>query len=162
MRCLVIDDEEGPRQLLSLLLERCGHRAVVVDTGDRALSEIASSEFDLAVVDMELPGADGADIIARLRSLKPDLGILVVSGHTDRRYVLSAMESGANGYLVKDDVSELLSAVLRDIQAGYTVLSPRVHTGGMRDLLRALGRPVVEARPEPRSRADFEPVKPPA
>lgn len=162
MRCLVIDDEEAPRQLISLLLERGGHQVAMVDSGDRAIDEIESDRFDLAVVDMELPGINGADTIARLRGMRPDLKILVVSGHTDRRYVLSALESGADGYLLKDDVSELLSAVLRDIAAGYTVMSPRIHTGTMRDLLRALGRPVVEARSEPRSRTDLEPVKPPA
>ena len=48
----------------------------------------------IAIVDMELPGDDGATTIAELRRVQPDIRILVVSGHDDRRYILAALETG--------------------------------------------------------------------
>ena len=160
MQCLVIDDDESPRQLMVALLTRSGYQVTAAEDGSEAMTSAQSNHFDVAIVDMELPGMDGASIIAKLRDLEPEIRVLAVSGHADRRYVLSALESGAVGYLLKDDVGEFLSAALSDVQAGYTVLSPRIHTSTLRQLLRVLGRPVVEARSEPRSRNDLEPIKP--
>ncbi|MCG8423267.1 MAG: response regulator transcription factor [Proteobacteria bacterium] len=162
MRCLVIDDDESPRALVAAVLRRHGHESAGVENGDQAIAAMDSGEFDFAIVDMELPGTDGATLTAELRGRYPDLKVLIVSGHDDRRYILSALEAGANGYLLKDDVGEFLPAALHDIEAGFTLLSPRIHTGTLRKLLRVLGRPVVEARSEPRSRSDLKPVQPPA
>lgn len=157
MRCLVIDDDESPRLLMTALLKRTGHLARAVANGVVALAMLEADTFDIAIVDMELPGPDGAATIAELRKKQPALKILVVSGHDDRGHVLAALEAGADGYLLKDDTSELLATALGDIEAGFTVLSPRIHASEVRQLLRALGRPVVEARVEPRSRGDSVP-----
>ncbi|MEM9489568.1 MAG: response regulator [Myxococcota bacterium] len=160
MHCLVIDDEEAPRLLMSALIKRLGHRATTVHSGEAAIAILGERHFDVAIVDMEMPGSDGAETIVELRARQADLKILVVSGHDDRRYVLAALEAGAEAYLIKDEVSELLAATLRDIEAGFTLLSPRIHTSTLRKLLRTLGRPVVEARAEPRSRPNLIPIKP--
>lgn len=162
MHCLLIDDDESPRTLMTVLAKHDGHRVTAVASCEQAISAIKGGFFDLAIVDMEMPGPDGASTIAELRQVQPDLRVLVVSGHDDRRYVLAALEAGADGYLLKDDVSELLTATMRDVVAGYTPLSPRVASTSVRHLLRTLGRPVVEARSEPRSHPKLSPLKPPS
>lgn len=150
MRCLIIDDDESPRRLLTHLIERSGHSAVAVRDGRSATAEMERQAFDVAIVDLELAGESGITTIAALRQINPHLRVLVVSGYDDRRHVLSALEAGADGYIVKDEVSDSLAASLQSVRAGYTPLSPRVAAVMLRHLRKSLPRPPVEAR-APRS-----------
>lgn len=137
MHCLIVDDDDSPRELLSLLITRAGHRATAVADASAAMSALATSDFDVAIVDMEMPGAGGATTIATLRSRDPNLRVLVVSGHDDPRRVLAALEAGADGYLLKDELSSALGASLQDVRAGLTPLSPKVAAIVVRELRRA-------------------------
>jgi DNA-binding NarL/FixJ family response regulator len=138
MRCLIVDDDESPRALMEVLLSRAGHRATAVPSGDAALEAVRHDSFDVAIVDMEMPGRGGAATIASLRALEPGLRILVVSGYDDRRRVMAALEAGADGYLLKDELSESLSESLQDVRAGYTPLSSRVAAIMLRQLRKGL------------------------
>lgn len=146
MRCLIIDDDESPRRLLTRLIERSGHIAVAVRDGRSAAEEMQRQAFDVAIVDLELGGESGTTAIGALRQINPHLRVLVVSGYDDRRHVLSALEAGADGYIVKDEVSESLASSLQSVRAGYTPLSPRVAAVMLRQLRKALPRPPVEAK----------------
>jgi DNA-binding NarL/FixJ family response regulator len=145
MRCLIIDDDESPRQLMTSLVLRAGHQATAVNCGRAAIETARSQAFDIAIVDMEMPGRNGPATIGGLRALHPGLRVLVVSGYDDRRHVLAALEAGADGYLVKDEVSESLTESLQSVRAGYTPLSPRVAAIMLRQLRKTLDRPPVEA-----------------
>jgi DNA-binding NarL/FixJ family response regulator len=126
MRCLIIDDDESPRILMERIARSAGHRVTVVGTGTDAILALASEGFDVALVDLELPGMSGTDTIEQLRKLAPDLRVLVVSGYGDRRHVMSAFEAGADGYLLKDELHESLRKSLEQVRAGHAPLSPRV------------------------------------
>jgi len=134
MRCLVIDDDPSPRQLLERLIRRAGYSVTAVGTDFAAVRAMATHRFDVAIVDMEMPGKDGPATIEALREYDPDLRVLVVSGHDDRRRVLAALEAGADGYIVKDEVVEALLPALQSVRAGHTPLSPRVATIMLRQL----------------------------
>lgn len=84
------------------------------------------SPYDIAIVDMEMPGMDGAALIGELRRVIPEVRVLVVSGYGDRNHVMAAIEAGADGYILKDEVSESLADSLQEVRAGHTPLSPRV------------------------------------
>lgn len=141
MRVLVIDDDPSPRDLIERLIRRAGHRVTAVGTDFAAVRAMATERFDVAIVDMEMPGKDGPAMIEALREYDPDLRILVVSGYDDRRRVLAALDAGADGYLVKDEVVEALSSALQSVRAGHTPLSPRVATIMLRQLRKAAQRP---------------------
>jgi DNA-binding NarL/FixJ family response regulator len=145
MRCLIIDDDETPRTLMESLITRAGHHATVAADGDAGLRAMAAERFDIAIVDLELPGRTGASTIASLRALNPHLRILVVSGYDDRRHVMEALEAGADGYLLKDEVVESLFGSLQDVRAGYTPLSSRVAAIMLRQLRKSHGPSVVQA-----------------
>ncbi|HUH04138.1 MAG TPA: response regulator [Kofleriaceae bacterium] len=146
MRCLIIDDDESPRRLLTRLIERSGHSAVAVRDGRAAEEEMHRQAFDVAIVDLELGGESGTAAIGALRQINPHLRVLVVSGYDDRRHVLAALEAGADGYIVKDEVSESLTSSLQSVRAGYTPLSPRVAAVMLRQLRKALPWPPIEAK----------------
>jgi DNA-binding NarL/FixJ family response regulator len=126
MRCLIIDDDESPRTLMERLLAKAGHRIVVCTSADEGSIAATQTAFDVAIVDMEMPGKGGAATIGDLRRIDPQLKVLVVSGYGDRAHVLAALEAGADGYLLKDELSESLPSSLQDVRAGHTPLSPRV------------------------------------
>jgi len=90
------------------------------------LQAATMSPYDIAIVDMEMPGMDGAALIGELRRVMPEIRVLVVSGYGDRNHVMAAIEAGADGYILKDELSESLADSLQEVRAGHTPLSPRV------------------------------------
>jgi len=129
------------------LLVRVGHRVTVCANAMDGLEAAAQGTFDVAIVDMEMPGMDGAALITELRRMLPGIRILVVSGYGDRRHVMAAIEAGADGYILKDELSESLPGSLQDVRAGYTPLSPRVAAVMLSRLRQSMGTRAVEATP---------------
>jgi len=87
-------------------------------SGDEALAMVKTNDYDLAMLDMSMPGISGIDLIKRVRLEKPKLKILVLSMHGESQYAARALKAGAHGYLNKDSASEALLGALRKIAAG--------------------------------------------
>ncbi len=127
------------------LVTGAGHRVRAVNSGDEALRAVEADAFDVAVVDLEMPGMSGAATITKLRLAAPSLRVLVVSGYDDRRHVLEAFEAGADGYLLKDELADSLTRSLQEVRAGGAPLSARVAAIVLRQFRRASSEP----RPAP-------------
>ncbi|MBR0993099.1 response regulator [Bradyrhizobium japonicum] len=80
MNLLVVDDEPAVCTVLKLLLMKEGHVVTVCDTGAAALAILAASRVDLALIDLSLPQVDGVSVIAAVRSLRPHIPIIVITG----------------------------------------------------------------------------------
>jgi DNA-binding NarL/FixJ family response regulator len=87
-------------------------------SGDEALALVKANDYDVAMLDMSMPGLAGIDLIKRLRIERPKLKILVLSMHGESQYAVRALKAGASGYLNKDSAAELLVGTLRKIAAG--------------------------------------------
>jgi two-component system, NarL family, invasion response regulator UvrY len=87
-------------------------------SGDEALALVRSNDYDVAMLDMSMPGLSGIDLIKRLKIEKPKLRILVLSMHGEQQYAARALKAGASGYLNKDSAAELLVSAIRKIAAG--------------------------------------------
>jgi CheY-like chemotaxis protein len=87
-RILVIDDEEAVRTRIELILRRDGHHVEVVANGQAGVDAVSDTPFDLAFVDLLMPGKDGMRTIAEIRRIAPLLPIVAMSGRS------SAHESG--------------------------------------------------------------------
>ena len=123
------------------LVVKWGYRATVVASGAEAIEAIASAGFDVALIDLEMPGMSGPDTIVRIREAAPTVRVLVVSAHDDRQRVLAAFAAGAHGYLLKADISRDLGTFLQAVRAGHTPLSPSAATV----LLAARERQLISA-----------------
>jgi DNA-binding NarL/FixJ family response regulator len=154
MRCLIIDDDASPRRLMEHLVTRAGHQVASVSSGSAGIAAVGVSSFDVAIIDMEMPGRGGPDTITALRAIDPHLRVLVVSGHDDRRHVMAAFEAGADGYIVKDEIGESLTESLQSVRAGHSPLSPRVAAIMLRQLRTELAKPPVVATRVGRLRKD--------
>ena len=120
IKVLIADDHtlvrEGLRQLLAATTDI--RVAAEAANGDEALALIKAHDYDLAVLDMSMPGVSGIELIKRVRLEKPRLRLLVLSMHGEQQYAARALKAGASGYLTKDSASAQLVGAIRKIAAG--------------------------------------------
>jgi two-component system invasion response regulator UvrY len=120
IRVLLADDHNIVRDGLKRILAATSDVQVAGEaaSGDEALALVRSNDYDLAMLDMSMPGLSGIDLIKRLKIEKPKLRILVLSMHGEQQYAVRALKAGASGYLNKDSAAELLLSAIRKIDAG--------------------------------------------
>ena len=120
IRILIADDHKIVRDGLKRILAATSDVEVVAEaaSGDEALALVKAKEYDLAMIDMSMPGLAGIDLIKRLKIERPKLRILVLSMHGEAQYAARALKAGASGYLNKDSAADQLLAAIRKIAAG--------------------------------------------
>jgi len=103
-RILVVDDDEVDRKLLVVQLEKQGHLVCEAQNAAEALELLSETPFDIAVLDIMMPGMDGYDLIKRIRSniRLEDLYIIVVSGLEETETIARCIELGAEDFLPRD------------------------------------------------------------
>jgi two-component system nitrogen regulation response regulator NtrX len=99
-KILIIDDEASIRTTLAGILEDEGHKAVLCETGEEAITQFARDEFDLAILDLWLPGIDGLSVLERLNGAGAP-PVIVISGHGNIDTAVRATRLGAYDFLEK-------------------------------------------------------------
>lgn len=125
IRILIADDHKIVRDGLKRILAATGDLEVAGEAsgGDEALALVRANDYDLALVDMSMPGLSGIDLVKRLRAEKPKLKLLVLSMHGEHQYAARALKAGAQGYLTKDAASEQLLLAIRKVAGGGVHIS---------------------------------------
>lgn len=129
IKVLLADDHTLVREGIRGLLEaRLPHLQIVggASSGEEALRLCRELGPDLLLLDLSMPGLGGLEVLAELRTLAPQLKVIVVSQHTDRAYVLRALKLGARGYLAKRAMAQELVAGVVAVLEGRTALDPSV------------------------------------
>lgn len=126
IRVLLADDHKIVRAGLKELLSETGDIAVAGEANDgtEALARIREDEYDVAVLDMSMPGRSGIDLIRQVKQEKPRLPILVLSMHSEEQYAVRALKAGASGYLTKESAADQLVTAIRRIAAGGAFVTP--------------------------------------
>jgi two-component system response regulator NreC len=126
IRILITDDHAVLRSGLRLLLDREDDLETVGEatTAEEALVAVADGGVDLVLLDVEMPGMGGLEGAAQLRGAHPDLGILVLSMHSETDDVRRAFAAGANGYVLKTAADEQLVQAVRAVHSGERYLHP--------------------------------------
>ncbi len=152
MRILVAEDDEGLREVLVLGLTDAGYHVDAVDRGDDAIDQLKWYEYDVAVVDWRMPGAEGIDVVAWARKHERPTGILMLTARDTPADRIRGLDTGADDYLVKPfDFGELLARVRalqrrpRGVDApvlrcGRLALDPVTHQVTVNGADRALDR----------------------
>jgi len=114
---LVVDDEAIIRDLLERVLEELGYRVILAPDGERALKIFRSQAktIDCVLLDMVLPGMDGAEVFGEMRELKPDVHVILCTGYALKGTVDEMLREGVAGVLRKPFQIEELSGVLRSV-----------------------------------------------
>ncbi|HMM37508.1 MAG TPA: response regulator transcription factor [Desulfovibrio sp.] len=126
MKILLVDDHG---------IVRCGIREVAQEyspdlefeeasTSQEAMRKIAAEAFGLVLLDLSLPDESGLETMRKIRNVRPELPVLVLSMHLESEYVVAAFRAGANGYLPKSFAAEELVTAISDVLDGKRYISP--------------------------------------
>jgi DNA-binding NarL/FixJ family response regulator len=120
---VVVDDHPAIRLAVRSVLEASGEFKVVgeADTGPAALSMIRSLAPSLAIVDLDLPGMSGLELISRLKAANPASRLLVLSAQQEAIFASRAMQAGANGFMSKSADMLKLAEAAKAVVSGYSV-----------------------------------------
>ena len=145
MDILLIDDHPVLRQGMRFLLRSLGNDFDIDEASDcfQALERVAGRRYDLALLDLNMPGLNGLAALAALRAAAPDMPLVVLSGETDPCVARAAIEGGARGFIPKSSSPEVLIQALRLVLAHGVYLPP---------LLLEAGHPVSSWVPVPHRR----------
>jgi DNA-binding NtrC family response regulator len=113
LRVLVADDEESMRHFLDRGLRRLGYDVVAVADGETAVARWPEAACDLAVVDLRMPGIDGVQTMARLRSIDPEAVVVLMTAHGTVDTAVEAMHAGAADFVGKPFTIEELQVRLQ-------------------------------------------------
>ena len=118
LRILLIEDSEDDAELLLRELRRAGYipSAKRVASAAAVTAALDSESWDLIISDYVMPGFDGLEALALYRERRLDVPFIVVSGHIGEEIAVSAMQAGADDYLMKDRMARLVPAVARALQ----------------------------------------------
>jgi DNA-binding response OmpR family regulator len=134
-RVLVVDDERFFREMIGEALDKAGIPHVYAVSGAEALQLAKDAQLGVVVLDIQLPDLNGLEVFRRLREIRPDLRVIILSAHTDQEYVLEALRLGACDYLAKPIHEEELALAVGRALETFT-LGADWHR--LRERLRAL------------------------
>jgi DNA-binding NarL/FixJ family response regulator len=126
IRVLVVDDHPVVRDGLVAILSTQPDFAIAGEAADggAAVEAVAALAPDVVLMDLELPVLDGVDAIRRIREHAPDTAVIVLTAFDTDDRILSAVQAGAQGYLLKGAPREEIFRAVRTAHAGGTLLEP--------------------------------------
>jgi len=126
IRVLLVDDHTVARSGVRLMLSGTSEIEVLWEAENAvdAMRLVREQKFDVALVDIAMPGKNGLDLLKSLRIEQPALAVLMLSTYSEEIYAVRALKLGAAGYLTKDSSTATLVAAVRKAAAGGKYVSP--------------------------------------
>ncbi|EGF31889.1 two component transcriptional regulator, LuxR family protein [Oxalobacteraceae bacterium IMCC9480] len=126
IRVMLVDDHAVVRSGVRLMLGTTADITVTgeADSGQAAMKLVATQVFDVALVDIALPGRNGLELLKQLRQEQPRLAVLMFSMYSEEVYAVRALRQGAVGYLTKDSSAAVIIDAVRTAAAGRKYVSP--------------------------------------
>lgn len=148
IRIILIDDHGIVREGLKLIMQQTDDIIVVgeADTGRGGLQLLErvmhdpSSPIDVIVTDLGLPDISGLDVTRQAKERFPQVRVLLLTMYADDEHILGMLETGADGYLLKQSAGKELAEAIRLTASGETVLSPSVARRLMTNMRRERGK----------------------
>jgi DNA-binding NarL/FixJ family response regulator len=138
LRLVVADDHTLLRRTLINYIAERDDMVVVGEAGDgeTALNLTLDQRPNVLLLDLNMPGVSGLEVLPRVRALAPDTRVLVLTGQTEDEYIVQALRRGAQGYILKSsDESELIDSI-RKVASGHLVLGEGVAERVVSGMLR--------------------------
>ncbi len=113
-KILVVDDDQGMREFLEILLVREGYEVISASGGKKALGLCKKHKFDLAITDLKMPKIDGIDVLKSIKEISPETMVILITAYASGETAVAAMKEGAYDYLEKNFDVDDLKAVIKD------------------------------------------------
>jgi len=149
-RIMVVDDDQVARLLLAKVLDLGGYETFMVDSGTRALEEIAKRPCDLIILDLEMPGMKGMELLERLLGLYPGLRVIILTAYGSMDTAIQALRYKVDDYLLKPTSP---GDILKSVQK---VLSQKPVTTAVQPEEQAYVPKLKVIQPTRSTRIDFE------
>ncbi len=114
-KILIIDDEKPVRDVLNIALSEEGYESYQAPSGELGFELFKSSEPDIVLTDVMMPGIDGIEVTKRMKAQRDDIDVVVMSGFGTEELVVNALRAGASNYIKKPIVFDELFKILDDI-----------------------------------------------
>jgi NarL family two-component system response regulator LiaR len=128
IRILIADDHAMVREGTRQILEKEADLTVVAEAGDgeEAVRSAGTFRPDVAIIDIAMPKLDGIEATKQIKALYPSVAVLILTAYDDDQFVISFLEAGAAGYLLKSVRGRELVDAVRAVYAGESVLHPAI------------------------------------
>ncbi|MEN3334599.1 MAG: two-component system, NarL family, invasion response regulator UvrY [Blastocatellia bacterium] len=126
MRILIADDHPVVRRGLKQILAD-EYKTLTVgeaQNAQEALRLIDEQDWDIAVLDISMPGKSGLEVLKELKQLRPKLPVLILTSYPEEQYAIRVLKAGARGYMTKESAPEHLIAAIRTVTRGGHYISP--------------------------------------
>ena len=100
-RILIVEDDPKMRDALQHIMRKEGYGVDAVETGESSLERLKTTDYELIISDLKLPGMDGMDVLRAAKKYKPDVGVIVITAYGTIDSAVVAMKSGAEDYITK-------------------------------------------------------------
>ena len=126
IRLFIADDHPIVREGLKHVISQCRDIEVVGEAENAAatFAACAATAPDVVLLDVSMPGPGVLEVIVRLKELRPQLQILVLSVHPERHYAKRVLKAGADGYLTKNHTPQALASAIRQVHSGTKYITP--------------------------------------
>src|SRR6266545_4373933 len=101
IRILIVDDEASVRDSLRSWFAEEGHHAEAASSAREALERVAREPWDIFLVDIRMPGMDGIELHRRIREVRPEAAVIIMTAYASIETAVTAMKQGAYDYIVK-------------------------------------------------------------
>ena len=122
LRILVVDDDTDNANSLAELFHMEGHRVDAVYSGEAAIAAYGTARYDIAFMDVMMPGKNGVESFLEIKKLQPDAKVYMMTGYSVEQLLQQAIENGAMGVLSKPLSTAKVLAVLQDVSPAGIVL----------------------------------------
>ena len=122
-KIIVADDEESMRWVLSKALKRKGFSVDLAKDGEEALSLIQANSYDLAILDIKMPGLSGLELLGKVKELKNDLLVVIMTAEASMKNAIEAMKKGAYDYITKPFDLDVIDAIIEKIDKAREMTS---------------------------------------
>jgi len=125
IKVLIVDDHEIFREGIKKVLGNSNGITISGESADGrdACKKVAAGSYDVVLLDLNLPGMDGLDVLKEIRRMKPHLPVLILSMYPEDKYAVRILKAGAFGYLSKSSISNELITAVKKIQQGKKYIS---------------------------------------
>lgn len=127
-RVILADDHTLVRAGIRRILESQPQFEVIAEApnGAATLTALAEHQADVLVLDLNMAGLEGLDVLRHCKTAHPDVKVLILTMHAGREYVARAIAEGADGYLLKDSAVQDLATAIDSVMRGGTFFSPAI------------------------------------